>query len=645
MPSLSQIIPKYTVPHVQTYINDNSTVNDFVSVPVEEGTRHLCVFASSKGEDGVVKTFNDLGEFLDEYGTPNYALYGQPMYNAYAALNSGNAICHCMRVTPADAAYASLAVCARVKVEEDTTTSTSTFNMQVKFTADPVADNGNAITNKDELFAALESMGLDSATNTTLVDNDGFEVYPLFGIVAKGRGSYGNAISISIAPDTISNSENAFVNYILSVIDSSTGTPILKEQLRGSFYEDANTDSTSLLFDDVLADPDTGSSIIELVTYHTGWNNLIAKYNTDTNLAIADADKITLNSADIFAGALKDGAVISKFTLTTGTNAVTLNTATGVNLVGGNDGSFAADVDAATRLAAMNAEYIEAFTHKIAGGTTDSTRYDKAVLSKRRTPAELILDAGYDVSVKNALIQLGKKRYDAAVILDAGTDIQTYTQAINLFNGLDNTDDFIFGKECQHYKIRDPFTGKIIPVTYTYFLAGNLSSHLEVEGNYIPFVGADYSTLSGHIKNSLTPIIDADDLEVKEDLYKNHINFVECIAEDTFVRATQGTAQSATTDLSEQNNVFVILEMKRMLEEFVSARLYNFAEAEDRVLFTEAADRLFTTFTATKVRDYNVYFDMNAFEESRNILHCYLSVTFRTMAKRGIIEIDINKRV
>lgn len=637
MPSLSQIIPKYTVPHVQTYINDNSTVNNLVTEPVEEGTRLLCVFASSKGEDGVVKTFNDLGEFLEEYGTPNYTLYGQPMYNAYAALNSGNAICHCMRVAPADAAYASLVVSAKVKVDA------STSVMQVKFTAEAANDNGTAITDKDALAATLTAMGTDSTTQGTLVDAAGYEVYPLFGIIANGRGTYGNAISISIAPDAISNSENGFMNYILNVIDSSTGTPVLKEQLRGSFYEDAVVDSTSLLFDDILADPETGSSIISMVTNHEGWANFVARYN-----GIADADKtITLNDADIFTATLKDG--ISKIDdvkytfvdTTTDADQININSNIGVSLVGGNDGSFAST--AQDRAAAIDKEYIEAFTHKDASGN-ESARYDKAILSKRRTPAEFILDAGYSDEVKNTLIQLGKKRYDAAVILDAGI-VSTYSQAINVFNALESTDDFIFGKECQNYKIRDPFTGKIIPVTYTYYLASSLSSHLENEGNYIPFVGSQYATLTGHIKNSLTPIIDADDLEVKEELYTNHINFVECIAEDTFVRATQGTAQTATTDLSEQNNVLVILEMKRMLEEFVSERLYNFAEAEDRVLFTEAADRLFSTFTATKVRDYNVYFDMNAFEESRNILHCYLSVTFRTMAKRGIIEIDINKRV
>jgi len=45
------------------------------------------------------------------------------------------------------------------------------------------------------------------------------------------------------------------------------------------------------------------------------------------------------------------------------------------------------------------------------------------------------------------------------------------------------------------------------------------------------------------------------------------------------------------------------------------------------------------------VRDADVSFAMNKWEEERSILHCYLWVIFKTINKRQIIEIDINKRV
>ena len=35
---------------------------------------------------------------------------------------------------------------------------------------------------------------------------------------------------------------------------------------------------------------------------------------------------------------------------------------------------------------------------------------------------------------------------------------------------------------------------------------------------------------------------------------------------------------------------------------------------------------------------------MNAWEAERSIMHCYVAIQFRTLNKRTIIEIDVNKR-
>jgi hypothetical protein len=85
--------------------------------------------------------------------------------------------------------------------------------------------------------------------------------------------------------------------------------------------------------------------------------------------------------------------------------------------------------------------------------------------------------------------------------------------------------------------------------------------------------------------------------------------------------------------------------MKRDLEALVSTLSYDFAEATERARFTEDAGRLFAPIVGTKVRSAEVRFEMNTWEEERSILHCYMGVVFPTMAKRAIVEIDINKRV
>jgi hypothetical protein len=72
---------------------------------------------------------------------------------------------------------------------------------------------------------------------------------------------------------------------------------------------------------------------------------------------------------------------------------------------------------------------------------------------------------------------------------------------------------------------------------------------------------------------------------------------------------------------------------------------YNFANKAERIRFTETAQRLINPFVGTKIAEGVVEFQMSPWEEERSILHCYLGVKYRTLGKRGIIEIDINKRV
>ena len=75
MPRSAQIIPEYLVPHVKTYINDNSTFTETTANPSEDGVRLLCVFASTKGEDGVIKPITSLSDYIEEYGEKLMQIY------------------------------------------------------------------------------------------------------------------------------------------------------------------------------------------------------------------------------------------------------------------------------------------------------------------------------------------------------------------------------------------------------------------------------------------------------------------------------------------------------------------------------------------------------------------------------------------
>lgn len=630
MPRAGQIIPKYTVPHVETYINDNSIFTDTTDVAAaDDSVRLICVFTSSKGEDNVIKKITSLRQYLDEYGNPNYSLYGQPGYMPYNALSSGQATCYCMRVMPEDAKYSNVAISALCKTEtipDPTGGTADTTQFTVKFVNETIAD----FTDKDSLRLQLETL------QTDVPDVDGFVKYPIIAFSAKGRGVYGDNFRVRLVPETTLNNENEFVNYLLQILEREGGSLSTKETFTGCIDDSAIIGNTSLFIDDTVNDLVDGSEKIVVASMPENLQVIYNLYKTaieGTGVTVAE-----FNECNLLTGLTKDNSAMEGYVIHT--DSVAFDTTTGIALGGGDDSTFAANyipaVDAPTRDDSINSMYIRAFNGEL----------DSAIKSKRRTPAELILDANYAETVKSAMVELAIKRLDARLILDAGIIYSLNAAKAWAESGvIKSIDSFVISKECSNLKIRDPFTGKTVTMTYTYVLANALPSHYKNVGNQIPFVGEDYALLTGHIPNSVRPTIDADDLETKEMLYKNKVNFLECIAEDRYIKGVQGTSQHVSSDLSEENNVAVLLDMKRELETFVSKKIYNFAEAEDRKRFTEDADELLRPYNVTKVRSFEVRFDMNAFEEERSILHCYLAVVFKTMAKRGIIEIDINKRV
>ena len=71
--------------------------------------------------------------------------------------------------------------------------------------------------------------------------------------------------------------------------------------------------------------------------------------------------------------------------------------------------------------------------------------------------------------------------------------------------------------------------------------------------------------------------------------------------------------------------------------------IYDFSEASDRLRFADECDEALRYYKQ-KVRGFEIKFSMSNYEEERSILHCYLDVVFRTIAKRGVIEINIQNR-
>lgn len=611
MPQLGQIIPSYRVPHVMSVINDNTQFTDPVA-PVENGPSALHVFGSSRGRDRVLLDIKSPTDWINEYGRPDYGIFGQAPYNAYAWLSGAQSISYSMRVTPDDAAFANLIVLAKVKADDVAKT------IEVRFEA--VQEQQ---LREEEDFASQVEVQADP-----VADANGFVTYPLFGAWVLGRGEYGNGFRIRLTSAAQADKENDFKNYNLEVLEID-GSLTRHKYFTGTLAPNALIGTTSQYLVDRVNDPDSGSQHIGLYVAEDTITAIFDKYKSyhpETTLTVEDFDFI--------GGKTKTQAAIPGYTIgTTGEFTISLGVPDGIGFDGGDDGSFAATVDAGIREEKLDEAYVKAFAGE----------YDRRVMSKYRAPMTSIIDAGYSLEVKRALIDLIRKRGDAMGTVDAGI-IASRTDLISWGEEMAPLQDRIYTKEGQHYKVRDPFTGRPITVTITHFISQALPIHIAAYGANVPFVGEDYAMLRGAIKGSLKPVIDIDDLDTKEALYNLNVNVFHQVSNSVAVRSTQETSQAISSDLSEENNMRVLLNIKRAIEVMNAGLTYDFAEEDDRKQFTDDGMDVIKKF-AGQYRSASIRFAMTPFEEERSILHCYVDVIFKTMAKRSIIEIDVNRRV
>lgn len=270
---------------------------------------------------------------------------------------------------------------------------------------------------------------------------------------------------------------------------------------------------------------------------------------------------------------------------------------------------------------------------------------DSKILSAKRMNVTAWFDANYPMSVKKRMAELVALRNDTLCFLDTGIVPSLSKQYIEktLIPQFAEFDSYVVSKNLHHYVTREASTGKRVTVTITHFLAPALANHLTTRGNHIPFVKAD-AQLSGHVRDSIYPIIEDYESDLKDLLYKNRFNYFETVSDNVFQRATQSTSQSVVSDLLEENNVHVLLAMKKLIEKDINDSLYNFADEIDRNSFTSYQKARFATWAGTKFKSMDITFAANAWESENSIIHGYLEVVFRGIYKRAIVEIDINKR-
>ena len=632
MPQEVQIVPKYLHSHVETYINDYTTFDDETAQPVDSNSKFICVFRSPMGIDNTIVKKTSLTDFKNTFGKSNYAKYGQPLMMPIAMLTAGSASCYCMRIMPDDAYAANCVLLMLYKFDADT------GKMIIKYRAsfiDRAAFSDSSLYKSNKMFKKqlrIYAQGL----RTTEPDADGFVQIPLVTFRMAGRGVYGNTFRWRIARNMDYEMDYGIKMFSFEALNTANGLQKVATFV-GAMTSSGKYNSITLI-NDILDARDEGDAVMDVQVFDDYFAEVYDQYVAFVEgLPEAMQDVIPeLDCFDPFFGRVVATDVMSKnieiVAESAGSDDISVDRVQGTQLAGGFDGAFADGADAQAMYRAEIQAYIDAFEGNL----------DKKILSTRRVPADAILDANYPFEVKEALANFANFREDCLLYLDAGIDT-TLAEVDNIIEKYAIFNTRNISKEFQHYTVLDFETRKKVEVTTTFFFAQMLPEHYRRNGSHIPFVKA-YTQLTGHVKDSLEPVVDDIDLDIKDKLYKNRINYFETIEENVYQRCSQNTAQMDNSDLMEENNMNTLFALKKIVERDCWNRLYDFTSAEDRARFSESETAKFANWQGSRLHTIEIKFDVNEWEMERSIVHCYISVQFRNLMKRCIIEIDVNKR-
>lgn len=691
----------YAFPHTEVNIYDQSQIT-VQRASVTDGTRMLFVFQSPRGEDGKLTSVKTVDELVAKFGMGDIKNYGQPLLNCRRALSTGVVTAYCLRVAAPDATRANMYVYAAYKMvdvqigeDEDGTPITQQVLSVRFYTASElqvVEPDGQTVTKNGMID--IKTLG-DKADELMPEAPEGYKMVYLMAIASKGRGAYGNNIGVRIANNTRADRENDYKNYFIQVYESDT----MIEENAVSFYDNAITDTTTLFADSVINDPDTGSANISIVTNPAGFEEIANAYKTNvldtltdeeletyaTNIGLSNLKDefnvddpwnvlkgymaLTDKDFDYFLGVNKN--LFNKVTVAnrsaiyryqveasgTADGVVALTDLTGVDMQGGTDGLFDTAKHNATDIeTAINEAYEFAFDpNEIPNEKLEeynakgfAAAVDKNIYSKTRYPVDLILDANYAYSIKNAIASLCVKRGDCMAGLDLCTGMKTSEDILTRLNLIDsataNRNCFVEGYEMQ---IRDPISRKIVPVSATYWLAGAYPTNFDQNnGKHIPLAGGSYGTIEMDemVKNSIFPIFDeAMDSAMMEQLANYRVNYAQINPKSVVIRAMQSTRQDILSALSECNNMFILMDIKRDCETLCGQYSYNFLETTDLSRFNRDAEQLLTKYSQAQVRSITATFSSTDAEQEQGILHLTIELSHKRLIKTAIVDIYVNK--
>lgn len=500
--------------------------------------------------------------------------------------------------------------------------------------------------------AKTEQELVAAANNLMTVDPDenGFYNMPFMVIYTLGRGEFGNSIHINFANATeyitpdffFVQGEPAPVRHIytMTVMEPSKEGLSRRESSTGTFdvdgfISDGTENGVSLYIQDVINDVETGSQRVKSIVYDETMDAICALYNQMVEPGAAE----TPYTLDLLTNYKLDGSLNTNLNLdTTGSDYLNLFSLDGFTLKGGEDGwegMTPEEIQTAKR---------ELLIKAYAGDI------DPYIKSRFSAPCDFNLDACYPVPVKRQMAALANNRkYDLMTYLDMGIAI-TQNALLNIAKTMRTIYGFNVIKEGNVYSFRDTkYTGKQCQVTMTHWLAKAIPNHHATEDTiYGATLARETAVLrakNDYLRGSFLPVIEPDEDDYKETLYKLRVNIYETLTYNSVQRSTAITSCQTKSDRLLEMNEYILQKAVHICYDIMSSKLYKFGEEEDRSEYEQSANDILKFELKKYVRAVSVEFEMTPQDEKKSLLRLKLHMTFKTVIQKGEIDIYLDPRV
>jgi len=597
---------------VFTSIVDKSQIPETTGV----STTAAQAFISPYGEDNTWIWVSGVKDLVEKFGTPSKR-YGQAFLNAYRFSMASNSL-YVMRVLPnADdtvdkqqidpATFSHVILClaqdannpsiktiipiyfnktsdASNVIQDSERTDAPTRFTNKKFTLpDGTSTNTNIhsylqnIVLTDEQKDALSSDTTIKSTfldpkNVTELDNT---LIPIAVIYAIGRGSYYNQIRFKIT--SVPDQPEVFAFEVYMVTDNGT---INLETFYVTFNPNIRDGSNESMFIDHVINTYskylrclTNENVLPQINSKVGDKTLIEDVLTNTAYSIDSYN----TSYPLYSFSLKCGR----------------------------DGDIFKDGLLNT------AVYTQCLLKAYQG------LYDPAILNKEEIVIDLLFDANFDMSVKQALVDLAKKRADCFVLLDlkpAGDLNGILDNMKNVFSWLDAWQAAVYAP---FTVIRNPVDGTLEKVSPSYH-ACYIYPNNDKQGVWKVPAG----TTRGVLTDIEYPIVAIDALpETLSKLYANNIN---PIVKKNGVYCFYGnrTAQRTSSALSDINVVRTLLKIDRDLSRFCENFIWENNTPDTWLKIEEGIKGILSTYQKEgALYEYSVEVGATDYEIKHHIIH------------------------